>query len=198
MKIVDIIFALICGLTVNWVAFDFLKSYGIDFGLYKWLLLWLLPIISLIFLWLASLIGRKLLFVFQAAKYLLVGAFVTVIDLKLFEFLVWIFSFAISQNQIIAKVTSFLFATFVKYWGNKHWAFEKPGKERVKLEVFQFFLITMVGLGIDVGFFFYLTRIMGPQLETPQELWVKLSVILAAIVAALWNFLGYKFLVFKK
>lgn len=192
MKVIDIIFALICGRIVAQIAQDFFKGYGIEIGYYKWLLYFILPIISLVCLWSAYLIGKKLLFVFQAAKYFLVGIFVTVIDLKLFELLVWIL------DPIIAKGMSFLISTFVKYWGNKHWTFEKPERENIAQEIFQFVIVTIVGLGIDIGSFFYFIKIMGPQLGTPEDIWIKLSVILAALVAAVWNFLGYKFLVFKK
>ncbi|MEK7540909.1 MAG: GtrA family protein [Patescibacteria group bacterium] len=199
MKVIDIIFALICGRILAWLAHDFLKGYGIEIGYYKWLLYFVLPVFSLACLWLAYLIGKKLLFVFQAAKYILVGIFVTIIDLKLFEFLVWIFSLSLAPiSPIISKATSFLISTYIKYWGNKHWTFEKTEKEGIGQEVFQFIIVTVIGLGIDVGAFFYFIKIMGPQLGAPEDVWIKLSVIFAALVAAIWNFLGYKFMVFKK
>ena len=198
MKVIDIIFALICGRIVAWLAHDFLKGYGIEIGSYKWLLYFALPIFSLACLWLAYLIGKKLLFVFQAAKYVLVGIFVTIVDLKLFEFLVWIFLlFLTAINPIISKGISFLISTYIKYWGNKHWTFEKPEKEGIRQEIFQFVIVTIIGLGIDVGSFFYFTKIMGPQLGATEDVWTKLSVIFAALVAAIWNFLGYKVMVFK-
>ena len=199
MKVIDIIFALICGGVVAQIAHDFLKGYGIEIGYYKWLLYFALPIISLTCLWLAYLIGKKLLFVFQVAKYFLVGVFTTVIDLKLFELLIWIFSFSFGViSPIISKGISFLISTFVKYWGNKHWTFEKPEKDGISQEIFQFIIVTIVGLGIDVSSFFYFTKIMGPQLGASENVWIKLSIIFAALVAAIWNFIGYKFLVFKK
>ncbi len=192
MKVVDILFALICGRIVAQIAHDFLIGYGIEIGYYKWILYFTLPIISLVCLWLAYLIGKKLLFVFQAAKYILIGVFVTIVDLKLFELLIWII------NPIASKVISFLISTFIKYWGNKHWTFEKPGKDVIWQEIFQFIIVSVVGLGLDIGSFYYFTKIMGPQFGTPESLWIKLSVIFAALVAATWNFIGYKFLVFKK
>ena len=138
-------------------------------------------------------------FVFQAVKYSLVGAFATIVDLELFELLVWLSSFSfITISPVIPKGTSFLISVFVKYWGSKHWTFEKPEKEGIKQEIFQFIVVTAVGLVIDIGSFFYFTKIMGPQLGASEDIWIKLSVIFAALVAAIWNFLGYKFLVFKK
>ncbi len=199
MKVIDIIFALVCGRVVAWIAADFLKGYGIEItSLYKLLLYYVLPLVSLICLWLAYLIGKKLLFVYQAAKFLLIGAFAAVVDIKIFQLSTWLFSLSIIVSPLIPKAISFLIATFAKYWGNKHWAFEKHGKESIKKEVIQFFTITFVGLALDVASFYYFTKVLGPQFQAPVKVWTELSIILAALSAALWNFLGYKFIVFKK
>jgi putative flippase GtrA len=136
--------------------------------------------------------------IFQAAKFLLVGAFATVIDLKLFELLIWVFSFFTLPSSIMIKATSFIIATAIKYWGNKYWAFQKHEKEDIRKEMATFFMITLAGLIIDVSVFYCATKVMGPQLMIPSPVWIKLSVIFAALAAALCNFLGYKFLVFKK
>jgi len=197
MRIIDIIFALVSGWMVNWVAFDILRGFGVDFGLWRWLLSWVFPIIALSFLWLSHLIGRKILFVFQAAKHILVGAFATVVDLKIFEGLAILFSSAIGFS-LIFKGISFLLSTSLKYWGNKHWAFEKHEKETPLKEISQFFIVTLIGLALDTGSFFYFTKIMGVQFSLTPHLWTEFSVIFAAIIAAVWNFTAYKFLVFKK
>ena len=207
MKVIDIIFSLITGRVIGFLLSDFLKEWGITIGFYYSLVLWIvLPFFSLFCLWLAykaSTFAKasadksdgqgKFLFVFQAAKFVLVGTFATVIDLKIFEFLAWFFS-----AYILAKIISFIVATFLKYWGNKYWSFQKYEKEDLNKEIIQFFFITLVGLIVDVVSFYYFTKIMGPQFALSNVIWIKLSVIFAGITAALWNFLGYKFLVFKK
>src|SRR3989344_3516056 len=117
MKITDIIFALICGKVVGFVVADFLRELGIAVGFYGSLVLWLVfPLLALGGLWLCQLIGRKILFVLQAGKHLLVGAAATVFDLKFFEWLVWSFSFIATVNPIAAKSMSFIFSTLIKYW----------------------------------------------------------------------------------
>lgn len=199
MKITDVIFALICGRVVAWIAHDFITGYGVEIGLYKLLLDFLLPVLAVVCLWIAYKIGRKLLFVYQAAKHILVGVFATVVDLKFFELLTWLFSFvAVIISPVVSKAISFLISTSIKYWGNKHWAFGVNEENHVVKEFVQFLIITFVGLLLDISSFFYFTNILGPQFSTPEDLWVKLSVLFAAVVAAIWNFLGYKFIVFKK
>ncbi len=199
MKVIDIIFALISGRIVGFLIGDFLKEWGIHLGLYYTLLLWiLLPFFALFCLWLAQLVGRKFLVVFQGAKHLLVGAVATVFDLKLFELLVWLFSFAVLLNPLVAKAISFLVSTGVKYWGNKYWAFGRHEKEDWHKELLHFFFITLLGLLIDVVIFHYFTKTLGPRLDVSPVILTKLAVIFAALIAAIWNFLGYKLLVFKK
>ncbi len=198
MKIIDVIFALICGRVVAWIAADFLKGYGIEItGFYSFLLYYIFPLFSLLCLWLAFLIGKKFLFVYQAAKHLLIGALAAVVDIKIFQLSAWLFSLVIIISPLVSKTISFLIATLVKFWGNKHWAFEKHEKEGIK-EMAQFFIVTLVGLGLDLIAFYYFVKIMGPQFQMPVDVWTELSIIMAAAAAFLWNFLGYKFIVFKK
>lgn len=199
MKKNDVIFTLICGLAIGFVAADFLKVLNFNLGFYQYLLLLIFfAVISLMCLWIAFLIGQKFLFFFQAAKHLLVGAFVTVVDLKIFEFLIWFLALLVSINPLVSKGVSFLASTILKYLGNKYWAFQKNHTDNWHKEISQFFLITLMGLIIDVGSFYYFTTVMGPQFALSAAVWVKFSVIFAAFIAALWNFLGYKFFVFKK
>jgi len=199
MKIIDILFAIICGRIISWVAADFLKDFGVEIGMYYTLLLWLaFPTLAVFCLWAAYNIGKKFLFVFQAAKHLLVGAATTVIDLKIFELLFWLLLPAIFLPAVVIKAASFLLSTLLKYWGNKHWAFSRREREEVRKEILQFFGVTIVGLLLDVAAFYYFTAVLGSQFNMPAALWVKTSVLTAAFVAAAWNFLGYKFIVFKK
>ncbi len=199
MKPIDIIFSLVCGRLLGFLVGDFLRDWGIPLTIYYHLLLWLFfPFFTLFCLWLAMLVGRKFVFVFQAAKFVLVGAFATIIDLKFFEWLIFGVSILVPVPALLSKAISFLFATALKFWGNKYWTFQKHEKANLWAEVGQFFSVTLVGLLIDVGAFYYFTNILGPQFNTPQPIWLKLSVIFAGLTAALWNFTGYKFFVFKK
>jgi len=199
MKVIDVIFALVAGRVVGFLIGDFLKEWGIDSGFYVNLVIWFVfPILALVCLWIAFLVGRKMLFFFQAAKHFLVGAFAMVVDLKLFELLTWFFGIFILTSPLAVKGISFIFSTLVKYWGNKYWAFQKHEKEKLSKEIAQFFIITIIGLVIDILAFYYIALVIGPQFLIPSVLWVKISIIMAALVAASWNFLGYKFIVFKK
>lgn len=187
----DIIFAIICGLAVAWIASDFFQKYALIF-------LFVLPVLSIIGLRIVDLVGEKILFVHQAGKYFLVGSFSAVVDIRVFQFSTWIAAFFIILSPAIFKTISFSVATVLRYLGNKYWTFEKKGKDGIKKEAIQFFAVTLAGLVLNVGIFLYFTKIMGTQFHMQEKVWTESSIIFAAIGAAVWNFLACKFLVFKK
>jgi putative flippase GtrA len=195
MKSIDIIFAVVCGLLVSWLVVDFAPSFdGAPYRTIGRVSFIILPVLSVFGLWLTDSIGKKILLAKQTGRFFLVGVFADVIDIKIFQLLFFLIPF----YSLILKAISFLVATFVKYWWNKYWAFEKHEKDGIKKEAAQFFAVTLVGLALNVGSFYYFTKIMGPQFSMQVRLWTEFSIILAALVAAVWNFLGYKFIVFKK
>ena len=149
-----------------------------------------MPILSIIGLWLADLIGKKFLFARQAGKFVLAGAFADVFDIKVFQFL-----FFPPALSLLAKLISFIFATVLKYISDKYWTFEQHKHENMGGEMTKFFLVAIIGAALNVVSFYFFDRI---NLGLSSKLWTELSIILAAIASGLWNFLGYKFLVFKK
>src|SRR5581483_6028687 len=136
MKLVDAMLALISGAVFGYLVRDFLKGFGVQQGIAWFFILWIFfPLLSLVCLWVAYLIGKKFPFVFQAAKFLLVGMVATVIDLKVFELAAWIFALFLIFNTVISKIISFVVATLCKFWGNKHWVFQKHVSSNTKQEV---------------------------------------------------------------
>lgn len=199
MRKSDILLTILCGEAVAWVAYDFLKGYELkQFLDISWLLFIVFPILALFGFWLSYLIGKKFLFIFQAAKFLLIGILATLVDLKIFDFLDWLVALDTKIINNLFKAISFLVATFAKFWGNKFWAFEKKEKKGTGKEMVQFYAITIVGMLINVAIFSLVVNRIGPQFGTPPQIWKKIGVLIAAIVVAAWNFLGYKFIVFKK
>ena len=194
-KLQDSIFAGITGFAVAFIFADFLQAT--KFSVFAWHLFWIFPVLSVVCLEIAKQIGKKITFIDEAAKFFLVGAFSAVIDIKVFQFSAWIFGLFILVSPLISKSISFLVATIVKYGGNKIWVFEKNGKDGIKREVVQFLVITLIGMAIDVLAFYCATHFWQPT-AISAKIWTEASIIIAALVAAIWNFLGYKFWVFKK
>ena len=201
LKKSDIVLSLIIGEVTAWYFFYILKNFSAGFKFFS-LILWSLPVVfpilSLIGIWIAFLIGQKLLFVFQLAKFALIGVIATLIDLGILAFLIHTSGIDAGIWYSVFKGSSFLIATCSKYFGDKLWAFEKKEMTGVGLEFGKFFIVTLGGLLINVGIASLVVNVLGPQFGLNPELWANIGGIIAAFGTVIWNFAGYKFLVFKK
>ncbi len=191
----DYIFSIICGFLVAELINNF---YRFNLGIFGYLLFFILPLITIICLSISKNIGRKYLFVFQAGKHVLVGVFATIIDLKSFLFFAWVFPQLYILSSVIIKTLSFIVAIIIKYIGNKFWTFQKNEEGISKKEFAKFLITNLIGLVIDVLVFYFLTKIISPQFGTSFSIWEKISVLISAVLAGVWNFCGDKFFVFKK
>lgn len=200
MKRTDIVFSLLIGeMTAIYFISAFSEIVSLKYlVLYRVGLLIFFPILSLIGIWLAFLIGRKILVIFQIAKYLLSGALATVIDLSILNFLILITGIAVGYYFIFFKTISFITATFIKFLVSKFWTFEDFSKNKSLKETAQFFLVTLVGLAINVTVASFLVNSVGAQYGLSDKLWANIAGIIAAFITFTWNFIGYKFIVFKK
>ncbi len=196
MKLLDIIITIACGEAAALVFADFLKEYD-QYSIIRWSFLFIFPILGVVALWLADLIKPKFGFVSEIVKYVLVGVVSVFSDLKIFSLLVWILGSEVAIVSGFIKAISFSFATFVKFIGTKYWTFNDKSRSDVDREIIKFVLVTLVGLVINVGTFYYLSRILGTQFGISENLWLKISVVVSALVAAAWNFLSCKFIVFR-
>jgi len=204
MKKEDIILALLAGEGVAGLIYGFIKSsqaetiLGIDSSFVGWALIFLLPFVSLLGLYICYLIRKKFLFIFQMGKFFLIGVLTTLFDLGIMNILFWIFGRSTGWTYNLFKAISFLCATVAKYWGNKFLASEKKESEEMKKEFIQFLSITMISLLINVGVASFVVNTIKPQFGLNIILWANVGAIIASIAGSLWNFVGYKFIVFKK
>ena len=198
MKRIDIILALVTGEVAAWLFYGILKNLGIEIR-FLWLILAiLLPILALIGIWIAFILGKKFLWIFQAAKFFLIGVVATLVDLGVLNLLILVSGIATGLFFSIFKGISFIVATCSKYLGDKFWAFEKMERVGMGKEFSQFLAVTLIGLAINVGAASLIVNVAGPQFSLTEKLWANVGAISAAFVSAIWNFLGYKFIVFKK
>ena len=204
MKKEDIILALLAGEGVAGLIYGFIKSsqvetiLGIDSSIIGWILIFLLPLVSLLGLFVCSLIGKKFLFVFQMGKFLLIGVLTTLFDLGIMNILFWVFGSSVGWSYNLFKAISFTCATIAKYWANKFLAFEKKESKEMKKEFIQFLGITMISLFINVGTASFIVNTIEPQFGLNAIIWANVGAIIASVAGSLWNFVGYKFIVFKK
>ena len=205
MKKIDLILSIVIGLIVGIFFSYILGQIGKDISssVFKqiaansWIFIVLFPILAYLGMYVATFLGQKLIFIYQAAKFFLVGVLNTLIDIGVLSLLIGLSNITRGLFYSVFKAISFLVATTNSYFWNKFWTFEK--REDVKAQEFlKFLIVATVGFIINVGVASIVVNVLGPQAGISEKIWAMLGAIIAALFAFLWNFLSSKFIVFKK
>lgn len=203
----DILAAAIIAEIDAWLFIAIFKNLDLNFGtgefavlipeLIKFLPL-VLPGLAVLGFLIAWLIGRKIVVIFQLYKFLLTGSLNTFIDLGVLNFLMWAFDVAHGWPYSLFKGISFTTSVVNSYFWNKFWTFEKKETGIGAKEFSRFYLLTGVGFLLNVGIASFLVNVLGPQFGLSEKLWANVGAIIATTLVCMWNFLGYKLIVFKK
>lgn len=156
----------------------------------------------------------------QVMRFILVGVFNTLVDLGILNLLILV---ARTPREglwfSIFKTGSFLVALLSSYLLNRFWVFRKKAGGQRALEVSSFVIISVGGALINVGIatLIYTARapvegfflaipllgaifawVVGLVSKVAADGWGTIATMLAIAVSMVWNFLGYKFIVFRK
>ena len=156
-----------------------------------------LSFLSVIGIAIAAWIGKKVPVLFQAAKFALVGVLNTMIDLGVLNVLMFASGIAGGLYFSLFKAVSFLLGVTNSYFWNKFWTF-KSKKEVRAIEFIEFVAIAGVGFIINVGVASFIVNTIEPQFGMGERVWANAGAIMAALSGMSWNFLGYKYIVFRK
>lgn len=197
LKRSDIISILVLGEIVAVFLIFVLKNLGYFLNL-LWLLLVVLPILALFALIIAHLMGKKFPLVFQFGKFVSVGFANTAVDFGVLNLLMLLSGAASGILYSIFKAISFMVATVHSYFWNKFWTFRKKEIKEAGKEFLQFFVVSLIGLAINVGVASLVVILIGPQWGISLKIWANIGAACGSAMGLIWNFLGYKFIVFKK
>lgn len=196
MKKSDIIATLVLGEIVAIFLIFVLKNLG--FTLFpSWILIFILPILALIAVYIAYLIGKKISVIFQFAKYATVGFANTAVDFGVLNFLMWLTKIYSGKEIFFLNSISFLVAVTHSYAWNKLWTFRAKEKD-ITEQFLQFLAVTLIGLLINGGIVYMITTWLSPMFGLSAIAWANVAKVVATAVSLVWNFIGYKFIVFKK
>lgn len=137
----------------------------------------------------------------QAVKFVLVGGLNTLIDLGVLNLLIFITGIASGAGYSVFKGISFIVAVINSYFLNKLWTFKSNGVVNKSREFSQFFVVSLIGFGINVGVASLVVNVIGNPFNSSllsDKIWANIGAIAATFSGMTWNFIGYKFIVFKK
>ena len=99
-------------------------------------------------------------------------------------------------NQFVANIIGFVAAASSNYFLNRWWTFRSHEKQ-MGVEYLKFFLVSVVGLGINSGTLWLLSRLL-PAWAAEGDWRFYILWIVAVGVTMLWNFFGNMLFTFKQ
>ena len=164
-----------------------------------WGLIVIVPVVYVLGLYLGEWLSRKWAIFSSFAKYVMVGFFNTGVDFAIFNLLMHVTGINKGPAVSSFKTVSFIVAVTNSYFWNKFWAFKAgststdKGKEFVK-----FVVVNVIGAFLNVGITSGIIFAIPPQLGFGQVVWNNIAAVVATAIALIWNFIGFRLIVFKK
>jgi putative flippase GtrA len=140
-------------------------------------------------------------FIQQFAKFFVVGIMNTGVDLVVLNVLMYTTSQSQGVYYSFFKALSFLSAVIFSYYVNKHWTFQDKSQTDNDKKFYQFIGVSLVGAIINVTTATLVVSFVQPifaNIAINGQLWGNIGAICGTAVGLFWNFVGYKFWVFKK
>ncbi len=200
----DIIFSLICGeLTALFLLLVIKNPYITEFqnlariADLAWFLLVAFPIIFFVGILVGKFLEKFTVIIFQIVKFGEVGVLNTFVDAGILNFLIGASGITAGVWLAPLNTVSFLFAMTNSYFWNKVWTFKNEGRATGK-NFLQFLVVSGIGWGINTGILVLVTSLVSPLFGLSAGAWANIAKLGAIFISIIWNFFGYKFIVFKK
>ena len=148
-------------------------------------------------LFILSIIGEYIPVVYQFGKFAAVGALNTFVDFGVLNLEIVSFGTPAAWPYRIFKSISFLVATTNSFFWNKFWTFEAREPATTE-ETVKFYGVAFVGFVLDVAVASLVFSAVTRPASLTVNLWANAGALVGVAVSFLWDFLGYKFFVFKK
>jgi putative flippase GtrA len=171
------------------------EKYGVGNGI--WVLVIIIPIVFVFGLYLGKWLSSWKMFFNSFAKYVMIGFLNAGVDFGVFNLLMFATSIEKGQSIVFFKVASFIVAFINSYFWNKRWAFNAGNTGGGGAEFVKFATVTVIGAVLNVGITSGIVNFVPPAGAISQLSWNNLAAAVAAVIVLIWNFAGYKLVVFK-
>jgi putative flippase GtrA len=142
-------------------------------------------------------IGKLVPVIYQFGKFAAVGVLNTFVDLGVLNLEIVMLGTPGVWVYRIFKTVSFLAATTNSFLWNKYWTFNSQEPASAK-QTIEFYGVAVVGFLLNVGLASYVFSNVSRPVSVSPNLWANIGALVGVAAAFIWNFIGYKFWVFKK
>lgn len=195
----DILFAAINGLIFGALLPVVLKNMNIAISANNGIAIAVaFTVLATVGVYIGYLLSKYIRIFFQIAKFGCVGAANFAVDIGILNLLIFLTGSAAGVAYTIFKIISFTFAVTNSYIWNKIWTFKKTDTKESGKEFTQFLAVSIIGLVLNAVVASVLVNVIGPLGGIKVKTWASVSAAVASVCVMAWNFVGYKFWVFKK
>lgn len=145
----------------------------------------------------AYFLSRRWPVMIQFVKFGIVGGLNALLDLGVLNLLIALTGISGGIGYSVFKSSSFLVAVTNSYFWNKFWTFRST-EESSAGELVKFFLVNLVGFAINVGAASFVVNVIGAPAGFSASVWANIGAVSAVFFTLFWNFIGMKFIVFKR
>lgn len=134
----------------------------------------------------------------QFWRFAVIGVINTAIDYGILFLLSKATGITKGNGVIPLNVISFSIATINSYYLNKKWAFGDQSRLEQGRKFSLFLVVSIIGVVINTGIVRVVSTNIAPMFGLSPRLWLLASKLVATAISLIWNFIGYKVVVFKK
>lgn len=196
----DFYFSGLAGLITGILVIPILKNFSISIPYGAFIMPLSVGVLFGIGICIAQFIGRWVRWFFQLSKFSATGFMNAAIDFGILNLLIYLTGISAGIGFVAFKSMSFIAANINSYIWNRWWVFTRDGAVAppdASKEYAQFFIVSVIGTVINVGAAAAVVNGLDPQFGLDAKAWANIGAAAGSAAGLLWNFLGYKFIVFK-
>lgn len=158
----------------------------------------LVPSLLVLWVYITFRLGKRKNVFFQFGKFIPIGLSNVAIDFGSLNLLILMTGIDKGLWFSAFKGISFVCAVTNSYLWNKYWTFDGGSTEDVGRQFVKFIIVAGIGFIINVAIASVIVNYIEPVAGVSSILWANFGAFASIVIVMLWNFLGYKYLVFKK
>lgn len=154
-------------------------------------------ILAPVALYILYLLSRLIKVLYQFGKFAAVGTLNSFVDIGVLNLEILLFGAPGVWGYRFFKAISFLCATTNSYAWNKFWTFEAREPVNARQAV-KFYAAAVIGFLLNVGFASYVFSDVARPTSISTNVWANVGALAGIAASFLWDFLAYKYLVFRE
>jgi putative flippase GtrA len=193
----DLIFCVVTGLVTGVAGWLIIGNLGMKSPFLPFLII-IVPVLWIIGVNFGYFLGKWMPFFNQFGRFAAVGFTNAAVDFGVLNILSALTGITGGGQIIPLNAISFTAAVICSYYLNKFWVFDDNAQAQESRKFSLFIIVSVIGIAINSGVVYLMTTVVHPQFGLAVNQWLNIAKILASAVGLIWNFAGYKLIVFKK